>query len=79
MFIYSNRKSSSYLYFQKDPNAMAQMKAPLFEEKVVDHIIENAKVTEKKVTSEEMIAIIEAEDDEVAAKKPAKEEPAKSG
>lgn len=73
---YPGQEQQVFEYFQKDPNAMAQMKAPLFEEKVVDHIIGIAKITEKKVTSEEMIAIIEAEDDDVAAKKPAKKKAA---
>lgn len=73
---YPGQEQQVFEYFQKDPNAMAQMKAPLFEEKVVDHIIGIAKITEKKVTSEEMIAIIEAEDDDVVAKKPAKKKTA---
>ncbi|MDA7569182.1 hypothetical protein N8742_05675, partial [Emcibacteraceae bacterium] len=60
-------------YFQKDPNAMAQIKAPLYEEKVVDFILELAKINEKKVSYDKMIEIIEAEDDDAPAKKkPAK-------
>ncbi len=73
---YPGQEQQVFEYFQKDPNAMAQMKAPLFEEKVVDFIVGVAKVTEKKVTSEELIAIIEAEDDLVTTKKPAKKKAA---
>ena len=69
---YPGQEKQVFEYFQKDPNAMAQMKAPLYEEKVVDFILELAKVTEKKVSSEEMLAIIEAEDDDVAVKKSTK-------
>ena len=32
-------------YFRSNPQAMAQIQAPLFEEKVVDHIVSKAKVT----------------------------------
>ncbi len=37
-------------------NAKAQMRAPIFEEKVVDLILEKAKVTEKAVSKEELMA-----------------------
>lgn len=81
---YPGQEQQVFEYFQKDANAMAQMKAPLYEEKVVDFIFELANITEKKVSSEEMIAIIEAEDDDApkkkkkpAAKKSAAKKPAK--
>lgn len=73
---YPGQEQQVFEYFQKDPNAMAQMKAPLYEEKVVDFILELAKVTEKKVTSEEMIVIIEAEDDDAPEKKATKKKKA---
>ena len=52
-------------YFRSNPQAMAQIQAPLFEDKVVDHIISKAKVTEKKVSKDELVA--PDEDDETAA------------
>ena len=36
-------------FYQKNPQALAQLRAPIYEEKVVDLIIEKAKVTDKKV------------------------------
>ena len=42
-------------YFQKNPDAMAQLRAPIFEEKVVDFIVELASVTDKKVDIEELM------------------------
>ena len=42
---------------------MAQIKAPLYEEKVVDFILELTKVTDKSVTTEEMMAAIDAEEE----------------
>ena len=46
-------------YFQKTPAAMAQIRAPIFEEKVVDFILENAKVTEKTISREELLKELE--------------------
>jgi trigger factor len=51
-------------YYRKNPQAMAQIRAPLFEEKVVDFILELADVSEKKVSREELF---KPEDEEAAA------------
>ncbi|MEM0927894.1 MAG: trigger factor [Pseudomonadota bacterium] len=40
---------------QQRPEILAQIRAPLFEEKVVDHLIENAEVTEKTVSKDELM------------------------
>ena len=42
--------------FQKHPEAVQQLKEPIMEDKVVDFIIELAKVTNKKVSKEELMA-----------------------
>lgn len=42
-------------FFQKDPNAMAQLRAPIYEDKVVDHILETAKVKEETVAKEDLM------------------------
>lgn len=41
---------------QERPEILAQIRAPLFEEKVVDHLIEKADVTEKTVSKDELMA-----------------------
>ena len=41
-------------YYQKNPDAMMQLRAPLFEDKVIDFIVEMAKVEEKAVSIEEL-------------------------
>lgn len=41
-------------YYQKNPQAMAQLRAPLFEDKVIDYILELASVKEVKVSREEL-------------------------
>ncbi|MEY4160574.1 MAG: hypothetical protein RLZZ136_1195, partial [Pseudomonadota bacterium] len=67
-------------YIQSEPLAAAQLRAPLYEDKVVDFLFDKAEVAEKTVTKEELQAAIEAEDvaPAKAAKKPAaKKAPAK--
>ncbi|WP_379547946.1 trigger factor [Qipengyuania sp. DSG2-2] len=67
-------------YVQQDPMAAAQLRAPLYEDKVVDFLFEKAEITDREVTREELEAAIEADAEEEAskAKKPAaKKAPAK--
>ena len=64
-------------YIQQDALAAAQLRAPLYEDKVVDFLFDKAEVTEKTVTKEELQAAIEAEDAAPAPAKPAKKAPAK--
>ena len=72
-------------YVRSEPMAQAQLRAPLYEDKVVDFLFGKAEVSERQVTREELEAAIEAEDitpapapKKAAAKKPAaKKAPAK--
>lgn len=74
-------------YVRNEPMAQAQLRAPLYEDKVVDFLFGKAEITERQVTREELEAAIEAEDTapapapkkKTAAKKKAKAdaEPAK--
>jgi trigger factor len=41
-------------YYRKNPQALASVRAPIYEEKVVDFVLELAKVAEKKVSREEL-------------------------
>ncbi|MEL7201648.1 MAG: hypothetical protein AAGK25_08605, partial [Pseudomonadota bacterium] len=49
-------------FYRSNPQAMAQLRAPLFEERVVDHIIENASVTDKTVSKEDLMKDPDGED-----------------
>ena len=49
-------------YVRQDPMAAAQLRAPLYEDKVVDFLFEKAEVTDRAVSREELEAAIEAED-----------------
>ena len=71
-------------YLRSEPMAQAQLRAPLYEDKVVDFLFDKAEVTERDVTREELEAAIEAEEatadskkKPVAKKAPAKKAPAK--
>ncbi len=49
------REKEVWDYYRNNPNALAQLRAPIYEDKVVDFILELANVTEKKVTREELL------------------------
>ncbi|WP_265562549.1 trigger factor [Sphingomicrobium arenosum] len=59
-------------YVQKNPMAAAQLRAPLYEEKVVDFLFERAEISEREVTREELEENLEREEDIEAEKSKAK-------
>jgi len=58
------REKEVWDFYRNNPNALAQLRAPIYEDKVVDFILELANVTDKKVTREELY---KDEDDEKSA------------
>ena len=62
-------------FFRNTPGASASLRAPIFEEKVVDKLLSEIKVTDKTVSKEELMADDE-ESAEAAAEKPAKKKAA---
>jgi len=54
-------------YIRSDPLAAAQLRAPLYEDKVVDFLFDKAEVTTRDVTREELQAAIEADENGVPA------------
>jgi trigger factor len=59
---YPGREREVWDFYQKNANALASLRAPIFEDKVVDFIVELADVTDKKVTREEFVKAEEEED-----------------
>src|SRR6266480_721828 len=57
------REKEVWDYYRSNANALAQLRAPIYEDKVVDFILELANVTEKKVSREDLFK----EDDEKSA------------
>jgi trigger factor len=55
------REKEVWDYYRNNANALAQLRAPIYEDKVVDFILELANVTEKKVTREDLYKDEEAE------------------
>ena len=52
-------------YIQQEPMAAAQLRAPLYEDKVVDFLFARAKVTDRKATRAELEADLESEEGHV--------------
>ena len=44
-------------YYRQNPEAVDNLRAPIFEDKVVDFIVELAKVEERRVTPQELLAL----------------------
>jgi trigger factor len=55
------REKEVWDYYRNNANALAQLRAPIYEDKVVDFILELANVTEKKVTREDLYKDDDAE------------------
>ena len=49
-------------YVQQEPMAAAQLRAPLYEDKVVDFLFGKAEITDRETTREELEAAIESDD-----------------
>lgn len=58
-----NQRDAFINYVQNDSMAAAQLRAPLYEDKVVDFLFEKAEITDRSVSREELEAAIEAEED----------------
>ena len=58
---YPGQEKQVFEMYQSNPQAMASLRAPIFEEKVVDFILEMATVTEREVTPEELMRDPDAE------------------
>jgi len=53
-----------YDFYRNTPDALAELRAPLYEDKVVDYILELAKVTDKPVSMDELYADVAEKADE---------------
>ena len=52
---YPGQERHVYDYYQKNPNALVELRAPIFEDKVVDLIVSQANPVEKKVAPAELL------------------------
>ena len=61
---YPGQEREFFEFVQKNPQMQQQMRAPLFEDKVVDYVFELATVTDKEVSKDQLQKAVEAMDDE---------------
>lgn len=64
---FPGQEKQVFEYFQKNPQAIEQLRAPIYEDKVVDFILEMAKIEEKEVAVEELMKDPD-QDDQAEAK-----------
>jgi len=57
---YPGQEREVVQFFQKNPNAMAQLRAPIYEDKVVDHILSVATIEETTVSRDDLFKEDEA-------------------
>jgi trigger factor len=67
---FPGQEQQVFQFYQNNPQALAQLRAPIFEDKVVDFIAELAEVTEREVSADDLRAEEEATQGE--RQKPAK-------
>ena len=61
---YPGQEREFFEFVQQNPQMQQQMRAPLFEDKVVDYVFELATVSDKEVSKDELQKTVEAMDDE---------------
>ena len=61
---YPGQEREFFEFVQKNPQMQQQLRAPLFEDKVIDYVFELAEVTDKDVSKDDLQKAIEAMDEE---------------
>jgi trigger factor len=64
----ANQQQEVFDFYRNNANALTTLRAPLFEEKVIDHLLTQISVTDQKVSKEELMA----DDEDEGAAKPEK-------
>ncbi|PIL12405.1 trigger factor [Puniceibacterium antarcticum] len=61
---YPGQERQFFDFVRQNQQMQQQLRAPIFEDKVIDHIVAQAQVTEKEVSKEELQKAVEALEDE---------------
>ncbi|KEJ94545.1 trigger factor [Pseudosulfitobacter pseudonitzschiae] len=61
---YPGQERQFFEFVQQNPQMQQQLRAPLFEDKVVDHVFDKATVTEKEISKDDLQKAVEALEDE---------------
>jgi trigger factor len=56
---FPGQEKQVYDYYRKNPSSLIELRGPIFEQKVVDHIVAKAKVTDKTVSRDDLKAMVE--------------------
>ncbi|MCU0790080.1 MAG: trigger factor [Nitratireductor sp.] len=59
---YPGQEQQVFEYFRQHPDAVAGLRAPIYEDKVVDLIVSRAKVADKAMSGEDLVKLAESED-----------------
>ncbi|MBT8458894.1 MAG: trigger factor [Boseongicola sp.] len=62
---YPGQERQFFEFVQQNPQMRQQIQAPIFEDKVVDHMFEQVKTTDKEVSKEDLQNAVEALEDDV--------------
>lgn len=60
---YPGQERAYFEFVQKNSQVQQQLRAPIFEDKVVDHIVAGAKVTDKEISKDDLQKLVEALDE----------------
>ena len=63
---FPGQEQQVYDFYRKNPQALAQLRAPIFENKVVDYVAGLGKATDKAMTREDLANLIQSDEFEVA-------------
>jgi trigger factor len=63
---YRGQEAQVFDFFRKNPQAIESLRGPIFEDKVVDFIVEMAKVPERRVSPQELLALPEPDGENAA-------------
>lgn len=62
---FPGQEQQVYDYYRKNPQALAGLRAPIFENKVVDFVADQGEVTDKSMSRAELAKLIQADENEV--------------
>jgi trigger factor len=64
---YPGQEKAIWDFYRKNPGALNEIRAPLYEEKVVDYLMTQVKVTDKKVTRDDLVKLAAEEPPELTS------------
>jgi trigger factor len=63
---YPGQEKAVFDFYRENPNAVQALRAPIYEDKVVDHIFTEAEVSERSLPTREFVEAARIDDDETA-------------